>query len=325
MVQHFCRFSVNQCEKLDMLRTNELYTKKIYNFLSKLLSVYGFWLPFDGSKFVFVLLRIWGGILYIFLLIFTFFLLASIFVNTENDKLTKRLFMSATKFAMTAKMLPLYFLNRKVQQIRYSIESFRLQSMDEEHKVEKYVNRIAIVIYILHSLPQIAIFAWNTEAFLAAEHKLVYSGWYPGINWQENDQAYHYVMAYQVIVISVTGFINMACDSYFGLAMYMISIEFELLGDRLEAMQDISTSPKTKQQLVESIKTLQDIRQISEDVKDTLAWSYFVQVIMSSIVIGSTVNELARVCDFDLSLFISKYFISSECSLTSKNFCSRMA
>lgn len=305
-----------------MLRTNELYTKKLYNFLSKLLSLYGFWLPFDRSKFVRLLLRIYGGFLYIFLIIFTFFLLASIFINTENDKLTKRLFMSGTKFAMTAKMLPLYFLNRKVQQIRYSIESFQLQSMAEERKVEKYVNRVAIIIYICHSLPQIAIIAWNAEALLAPERKLAYSGWYPGVNWQTNDQQYHYVLAYQFIVISVTGLINIACDSYFGFAMYMISIEFEFLGERLIAMQEISTATKTKQQLVESIKTLQDIRQISEDVKDTLAWSYFVQVIMSSIVIGSTVQELARVRDFNISIRMFQ-FINI---LTINNiFCSRTA
>lgn len=305
-----------------MLRTNELYTKKLYNFLSKLLSLYGFWLPYDRSKFVRVLLQIYGGILYIFLIIFTFFLLASIFINTENDKLTKRLFMSGTKFAMTAKMLPLYFLNRKVQQIRSTIESFPLQSMAEERKVEKYVNRIAIIVYIFHSLPQIAIIAWNTDALMAPERKLAYSGWYPGVHWQTNDQQYHYVLAYQFITISVTGFINIACDSYFGLAMYMISIEFELLGERLAAMQAFSTAPKSKQQLVDSIKTLQDIRQLSEDVKDTLAWSYFVQVIMSSIVIGSTVQELARVCYFDISIRMFQFIRIITINNIS---CSRMA
>lgn len=303
-----------------MSPTNELYTKKLYNFLASVLGLLGYWEPFGSSKFIRVLHRLYGGFIYIFVFIFTFFLLVSIFINSENEQLAKRLFMSTTKFAMLAKMIPLYFFNRRVQQIRHTIEQFHLKSAAEERKVENYVNNIAKVIYVYHAMPQIAITLWNFEAILSSERKLAFSGWYPGVDWQHNDQQYHWVLAYQVIVISITGFINMAADSYFCFAMYMISIEYELLGERLSELQLIGSERKTNEQLVAHAKTLQGIWQVTIDVKDTLAWSYFVQVIMSAIVIGSTVQELAKVCRLFLRFSNGVFYHLPSAQLFNKRF-----
>lgn len=275
-----------------------LYTKKLYNFLALVLGILGFWEPSGKRKLIRVLYRIYGGFIYLFIAIFTFFLLASIFINSENEQLAKRLFMSTTKFAMLVKMIPLYFLNRRVQQIRRTIEHFQLKSSAEEQKVENYVNNFAIIVYVYHALPQIAISLWNTEAIFSSERKLAFSGWYPGIDWQHNDHDYNVILTYQVIVISITGFINMAADSYFCLSMYMVSIEYELLGERLSEMQVIGSERQTSEKLVGHAKTLQGIWQLTNDIKDTLAWSYFAQVVMSAIVIGSTVQELAKVCPY---------------------------
>lgn len=271
------------------------YTKTLFNFLRTILTFYGFWIPFEKSRCVRVMHKIYGGFLYLFIAVFTFFLMASVFINTANERLTKRLFMSATKFAMLAKMLPLYFLNRQVQQIRHTVESFALKTPAEQHKVHAYVNTIAKVIYVYHMMPQICVTGWNLEALYSDERKLAYSGWYPFVDWQTNDHDYHYLLAYQFSVISVTGVINMAADSYFILAMLMISVEFELLGDRLSAMQSFGSARNVKQQLVEHMQTLKDIRRLADDVRDTLSWSYFVQVIMSGVIMGSTVQELAKV------------------------------
>lgn len=271
------------------------YTKSLFNFLQTILTFYGFWIPFEKSRCIRIFHKIYGGFLYLFIAVFTFFLMASVFINTADERLTKRLFMSATKFAMLAKMLPLYFLNRRVQQIRHTIESFGLKTPSEEHKVKTYVNNISKVIYVYHMMPQLCVTGWNLEALYSDERKLAYSGWYPGVKWQTDDHDYHYLLAYQFIVISVTGVINMAADSYFILSMFMISIEFELLGERLSAMQSFRSVSNIKEQLVDHMKTLTAIRQLADDVRDTLSWSYFVQVIMSGIVIGSTVQELAKV------------------------------
>lgn len=97
------------------------------------------------------------------------------------------------------------------------------------------------------------------------------------------------------IGITITGNLNVSIDSFFCFSMYLISAEFEILGNRLKAIQTKPQIGSIKLELVKHVKIYHDITEIIQEMKNNLALTYFTQLILSGIVVCSCTTGLAKV------------------------------
>lgn len=176
--------------------------------------------------------------------------------------------------------------------------NFIILSADEAKLIEKSIRFFRIVLCLYYFLPNFAVALWNIDALFANENVLVFSGWYPGFDWKNNDRDYWTIFIYQYVGITITGLCNVSIDSYFCFSTYLISAEFEILGNRLMAARD-QNFKSAKANLVKHVTTYLEIRGSIENVQKNLALTYFSQVILSGIVIYSCLSVLAKVKNFN--------------------------
>lgn len=230
-----------------------------------------------------------------FTIIYTVPLAASIFLAKSADDIPERLFMSSTKIAMVNKLIPLILDNNKIQHIRSVINKFELKSLHEEQVATKCFNVFTKTMYTFLVMPHFSLSVLNIATILSEERRLTFIGWYPGFDWENNDRDYWIIYIYQYIGITITATINITIDLFYCFLMYAISVEFEILGERLRSIEMKESSNATKLDLIEHMETLRGIRSLVDNVKIRLSSSYFCQVILSAIVIFASTERLAKV------------------------------
>lgn len=276
---------------------NRINADTLLSIFRKHFVLLGLWKPYEKSNLNQLLYTIFGGIfLFTFVVVYSFTMVASIFSITKIEELANRLYMSSTEFALFTKIIPIFFFNHNLQKIHFSIKNFVLESPAEERLVKKRINLFALVMVMYYAMPFMAATGGNIGTILSKERKLTYSGVYPGFDWQNDKKDYWIVFGYQWIGILITGVMDVMVDLYYCFAIYFISIEFEVLGNRLSSIQQIDSNKITKMLLLKHFKKVDDIRYLIDLVNNSIKWSYFSQIMLSSIVIFATTSELARVC-----------------------------
>lgn len=280
---------------------------KIFGFLCTFLRSAGLWKPYNKSQFIQRIYTVYGGFFLLFTIAYTIPLAASIFLVDSVNDIPSRLFMSSTKLAMINKLIPIVLYNESIQQIRTLIDGFAIKTFSEHRLAGIRFNVFAKIMYIFFAMPHISISVWNIATVLSDQQRLTFDGWYPGFDWENNSRDYWIIYFYQYIGISVTGCVNITIDLFYCFAMYAISVEFEILGNRLSLIRSENSPIVTKKHIIEHIKTLIDIRHLTDIVKGLLNTSYFSQVVFSAIVIFATTEEMAKVKQNDIFIHF-RYF-----------------
>lgn len=193
--------------------------------------------------------------------------------------------------------------NREWQQILTEIDEFRLKSSKEENIIQQraLIIRIAYYIYIFSS--NITILAYAIIPLLNGAKDLIYSGWYPQIDWQNKRKSYWTVYAYQEIGILITCNLNVTIDSYYCFLMFMLSAQVNILGipqvgnrlSKLQAAKGANSIHQNRLNLIEKIQLHQRLNGTLALIQNNLQWAYFCQVLLSGIVICSVTKEFAMV------------------------------
>lgn len=274
----------------------KLNADKVLNILCTILKLSGLWTPFDKAPLVRVLYKIYGTVFQtFFFVLFVSSLVGGLLTVEKISNISSRLPLTVAEVAMIPKLIPVFFSNRALQQIRHNIENIDILSASEHNLVDTHMSLYKRMILLFTMFAQVTILGWTFSSVLSPDRQLIFGAWCPGFDWQDSVRDYWTLQTYQCVSAAITACYNITIDMYYCFAMYVISIEFELLGDRFESMQTIEYVGLSRQLLVNHAKTLNGIRSSISVVELCMSWSYVTQVLMSVLCICSTTNELAHV------------------------------
>lgn len=280
-----------------MTETTGMFIKGISNFLCYSLWCFGLWKPFNGSKLQMASYCSYSVVfLFIFSVLYTFFMVCNIFFLTDFSDLTNRLFMSLTEAALVIKVINFFIYNDEWQHIYNDIRDFGIKTSEERQIVESSGRQLRLIDYIYFFLADFNVFI--TAMLSILNGTLLYSSWYPGLDWQNNQRDYWFLYGYQIVGILVTCNLNLVVDTYYCLMMSMTSAHFQIFGQRLSALQLINDKRSVRPvriKLIEQIRSHQRINANFELIGKNLLWGYFCQVLLSGIVISSITIKVARV------------------------------
>lgn len=284
---------------MDFDQPTSVYIKKLENFLCRILWSFGLWKPLNKSNSRKIVYSIYSIVfLSIFSMIYSVLMVSGIFLLTDFSDLTNRLYMSLTEAALALKVVNFFFHNRDWQKCLSEIKEFRVKSIEEEQIMQKYARIFYIVVSIYFFLPNCAIHALGQTPLFSEELKLIFPGWYPGFDWENNRHDYWYIYAYQYVGIIITCNLNLAIDSYYCFLMHTISSQIEIFGRRLSLIrieQNQNMTKVNRLNLIKQIDTHQQINATFDLIQENLQWAYFCQVLLSGVVICAIAKELSRV------------------------------
>lgn len=276
-----------------------VYIVKITNWLCGMLWSFGLWKPFEKSNWQQFLYSSYSIIfLTIFSVIYAALMVCDIFFLTDFTDLTNRLYMSLTEAALVIKVINFFLNNRDWQKCLSDLKDFRIKSLAEERIMQKSARIFYIMMSVYFLCPNCSVHALGITPLFSTETTLMYTGWYPGFNWQSNSRDYWCVYAYQYIGILITCNLNVAIDSYYCFLMHTISAQIKIFGHRLSLIHFIeneNTTQVNRLNLIEKIHTHQRLNATFNLIQHNLQWAYFCQVLLSGIVICSITKELSRV------------------------------
>lgn len=273
----------------------------LVTFLTWILRIGGLWTPNVGYIYL-LLYRIYSWwFIFTFSVMYTAFMCANIYFLRDISQLTEMLFMSLTELALVLKIINFYVNNSRLQHMLQRMEEFQMETPFEQEIMRPrlaFLIKSTIIYFICANT------SMNTSALNAAvseNNTLMYSGYYPGMDWKHNLSAYWSVFAYQYFGILFTCQINLSIDTYFCLMMYMLSGQIIILGNRLANMGATTENRKQRTrverrlELIKNIKTHADIAEFIQNLQHCLWWSFFSQLILSAVTVGSVANEILRV------------------------------
>lgn len=276
--------------------SKKLNADKVLNILCTILKLSGLWTPFNKAASVQVLYKAYGTVFQTFFFVFFVTSLVGGVLTVEKiNNISSRLPLTVAEVAMVPKLIPVFFSNRALQQIRHNIENFDVLSPSEHIVADTHLSFYRKMIILFALFPQMTILGWTISSLLSPDRQLIFGAWCPGFDWQNSQTDYWTLQAYQYISSFITAYYNITIDMYYCFAMYVVSVEFKLLGERFISMQAIDSFQSSRQLLVSHAKTLNTIRSSIGVVEFCMGWSYVTQVLMSVLCICSLTNELARV------------------------------
>lgn len=284
---------------MELNRPTSVYINKITSFLCNILWIFGLWKPYGQSSLRMYTYTIFSIVfLFIFAIIYTILMICNIFFITDFADLTNRLYMSLTELALTIKLFNFFVHNREWQEILNEIKEFRIVSSQDERIIQQRANIFLTIVFVYFIFPNCALHALGTAPLITGRKNLIFSGWYPYFDWENNKQDYWCIYAYQYIGIFITCNMNVVIDSYYCFVMHMLSAQINIFGQNLSEIRvnrKDDTIEKIRSNLIEKMHAHQRLNVNFELIQKNLQWSYFCQVLLSGIVICSVTKELARV------------------------------
>lgn len=304
-----------------------LYTTRITRFLCTILRTLGLWKPIEKSELQQFIYSAYSVVFLLFFsIVYALMLVLDIFFLTDFSDLTNRLFMSLTEAALAIKVINFFFNNREWQQILTNINKFPINSSNDEKIIKQRVWIFQIVDYVYFFFPNCAAHALGISPLFMEKTKLIFSGWYPGFDWQNDRRDYWIIYAYQYIGIIITCNLNIAIDSYYCFVIHMLSVQVKMFGNHLSdtrTVEEKDTLQQFRLNLIEKIHTHQRLNGTLALIQNNLQWTYFCQVLLSGIVICSITKELARVNDIYLIFKNMKIFQISSSLMHTQSFTSQ--
>lgn len=276
-----------------------VYTEGIRTFLCTILYCGGLWKPFKMPIWFQNVYSTYSVVLITaFSVIYTAAMVINIFLLTDFSELSERLFISLTEAACAIKIYNFFVNNREWQEILSELEDFRIKSPREEKILRKRTYIFQILAKIYYCNTQFTINALAVLYMFSGATDLMFSGWYPGFDWQNNRRHFWAVFVYQYVGVVISAGINAAIDSYYYFVMHILSAQANIVGRRLSSIRFDNSKGSiwsVRMNLIEQMTTHQRQNMIMSMIEENISWAYFTQVILSSIVICATTREFAVV------------------------------
>lgn len=154
------------------------------------------------------------------------------------------------------------------------------------------------VMYAFFCNVQMCVHASGIIILLTGKKNILYSGWYPGFDWEHNRRDFWTIYSYQYIGIFITGCLNVGIDLYYCLLIHVLSAQINIIGHRIKSIQFDDTKSSiadVRLELIQQISTHQQLNSSLRRIQRNVQWAYFAQILLSSIVICSIIRELAEV------------------------------
>lgn len=304
----------------------QIRSSRVLILLCKILQLCGLWKPYDSAKITRILYNIFSVIfLFVFSGLYTFFMCANLIFLDDIKDLTNRLliysfillsvpafqpiylffilifslkyfcrlFMSLAEFALLIKVINLYWTNRSCQRMRDLFQTFPVESSEEAHILNNSNQTFGKLLFLYFLVSNMSTTISFIMTALSDGYNLAYSGWYP-LDWQHNLRDYWIVFLYQYCGMTITSNLNISTDLYFCYNMHMMRVEIGVFGDRLEQSK-AATTQEVKSYLIRHYTTHQHIMECINEIRCGVRIPYFVQILLSSIVISSLTIETAYV------------------------------
>lgn len=274
----------------------------LITFLKCILKMGGLWKP-NGHGVVPFLYRAYSVcFIFVFSVMYTTFMCANLYFLRDISQLTEMLFMSMTELALVLKIINFYVNNYKLKHMVQYITEFQMENGEEEAIMRSRLQFLIRQTVIYYILANISMDTSAANAAISAHDKIIYSAYYPGIDWQHDNTSYWAVFAYQYFGMLFTCNINLAIDSYFCIVMYLLGGQIAILGNRISNVgsddEGKRRTPITQRsQLIKHVKMHNDILAFIENLQDCLWWSFFGQLVLSTIAVGTVVNGILRVSE----------------------------
>lgn len=292
--------------------------KKVTCVLLGVLRVCGLWRPVASSYTS--LYTIYGTIfLAIFSGFYTLFMCIHLAILTDLNQLTDVSYMALTELALFVKIIIFFILNRKLQALYAELSAFKLETNDERTFVACRVNFFFKAMVFYYSVSNGATSLTEISTVLSNEWRLPYAGWYPFVDWQHSYTGYWITFAYQMFGMHVTCNLNVTVDTFATFFMFIISVQMEVLGMRLQTMgygkqslgaaagSDTQDKSANIRRLVAQIKLHQAMLVSTKKFEGYFSIAFFTQISFSGMVICSLTNELANVSTPPTFLFIETF------------------
>lgn len=197
------------------------------------LNILGIWPPPESiiykiCSIIFHLLFAYG---------YTLFLCINLVFLADITDLTDSLFMTLTCFGLCSKLTNFRYFMNDIQYTLQRIKTFQLHNDNENEFIRmkvKFYDRILFAYYIVSNLAGFAAYTYVLFDYNGVGNRaLPFHGWYP-IDWRGNIRNYWIVYGYQVGGMMCLCNLNITMDLYPCYVMYMIGLQMEILGKRLE-------------------------------------------------------------------------------------------
>lgn len=268
-----------------------------------LLKIGGIWKPHGNGIFSHLYKVYSWWFIFTFSIMFTAFMCANLYFLRDISQLTDMLSMSMTELALVLKIINFYVNNARMQLMLKRMQQFRMETRNDEaimHTRLVFLQRTTMIFYIFM---YISMHSSTMNAAVSGNEKLIYSAYYPGIDWKHNNVSYWFLFGYQYIGMLLTAQINLAIDTYFCIMMYLVSGQIVILGNHLSNMGTGNkwTGKSTFEQrsmLIKNVKIHNRIMEFIENLQYCLWWSFSGQLCLSAVAVGSVATEMLRVSVF---------------------------
>lgn len=221
---------------------------------------------------------------------------ANLYFLDDVSQLPDMLFISMTEVALVLKNINFFVNNRRLQYMLRCIRDFPMENQREHDIMTARLHSLAIQVLVYCGCIVISVSSSAISTALSGQEKLMYSGYYPGLDWKNNVVSYWCVFAYQYVGIMFTGFINVAIESYFCAMMYLLSGHIHILGIRLSQLgMQRTTLLEQRSMLIKHIQLHIEIIDFIRNLQHCLWWSFMCQLILSAVTVGSSMVAVLNV------------------------------
>lgn len=284
---------------MNLDQPTRVFTERISTFLCRMLLIFGLWKPFKKPNWLQNTYSLYSVVfLTIFSIMYAASMVVNIFLLTDFSELSNRLFMSLTEAALAIKVINFFLNNHEWQLILSELDDFRTKCARDEQVLWSRIRIFSIAMNSFFINVQICVHASGIFPLVTGTKDLLYSGWYPGFDWENNRRDYWLIYGYQYIGIFITGNLNVAIDAYYWFVIHILSAQYNIVGHRIESIQFDETKDsiaKVRLDLMQQMEAHQSLNSKLRLIQRNIQWAYFAQILLSSVVICSITRELAEV------------------------------
>lgn len=224
----------------------------------------GLWPAKNKSKYLSVLYQFYSiVIIVIFLAIYDLFFCVYIFLVEDWDKATEHLCMNLALIVLFGRLLNLKFFFRQIKSVLRISEEFILESGEEILLVNQKISFFSkIAIFNCVGVNAGCMFAYISTIF-ADEIQLPFHAWYP-IDWKSNPMIYVLLYLYQFFGMTIQSNLSVCVDILTAYPMFMCSVQLEILGRRLEKLNEMKCQSNEDIQIDAFIKCVVTYQRIKK-------------------------------------------------------------
>lgn len=204
-----------------------------------LFGVFGLWSKYKAKTMASIMYYVYALTMHLtFSFFYTGFMVASVIFISSVNEITFFICVNFTFIAYLVKMVNFVWNEAGMKQCLKIVSNFELENEYESEFLEGRMDpfqRLAKCYYIVPNLCGLTAYL---KPLFAHETELPVMGLYP-LDWKNNSMDYWIIYVYQVVAIFIEINVNITIELFPSYLMYMLSIQMEILGKRIE---DISAS-----------------------------------------------------------------------------------